>query len=233
MRVTSEADEIDRDAYLAVRERVIPLVYASDADRRIPACPAWTVRSLVAHLAGLCDDWVDRRLDGYGSEQWTTAQIDRFGGCTVEEIVQRWDDSVQVFIRLDDDPVMGPPARWAFGDAIIHEADLRGAVHADRVPRDAVLLALKGSISRWRQRLATIEVPSLLVQTLDARDWWLGDPDVEAISVQTSAYELFRALAGRRSEAQVRAWEWSGDPSPYLERGLPYPFRWSEQDLED
>jgi len=225
---------MDGDAYLAVRDRFIPLACTSDAERPIPACPAWTVRDLTAHLTGLCEDWVEGRLDGYASEAWTAAQVKRFRNCSVDETIHRWDDSAKRLIRLEDDPVMGPPTRWAFGDAIIHEADLRGAVGAERVPDDAVLLALKGSIGRWRESLRLVDAPSLHVQTLDARDWWLGNPaDTAAVSVRTSAYELFRALAGRRSEAQIRAWDWSGDPDPYLKSGLPYPFRWSTERLED
>ena len=30
------------------------------------------------------------------------------------------------------------------------------------------------------------------------------------------SFEFFRALAGRRSTAQVLAYDWSGDPAPYL-----------------
>lgn len=225
---------MDGDAYLAVRERLVPLLRRSDAEAPIPACPAWRVRDLAAHLTGLCEDWVEGRLDGYASEAWTAAQVERFRNCTVDEILQRWDDSAARFIQLEDDPVMGPPARWASGDAIIHEADLRGAIGAERVPHDAVLLALKSSIGRWRESLGSRDVPSLHVETLDARDWWLGDPaDTTSVSVRTSTYEVFRALAGRRNEAQVRAWDWSGDPGPYIDSGLPYPFRWSAEGLKD
>jgi hypothetical protein len=162
------------------------------------------------------------------------AQVERFRDFTLDEIIHRWDISAKRFVRLDDDPRMGPPARWAFGDAVIHEADLRGAIGAERVPHDAVRLALKGMVGRWRESLRPSDVPSLHVLALDTRGWWLCDPgDPSAVSVQTSAYEVFRAVAGRRSEAQVRTWDWSGDPDPYLNSGLPYPFRWSSEDLAD
>jgi len=224
---------LNGDAYLAVRERLIPLISTS-AETPVPACPAWRVRDVAAHLAGLCEDWVEGRLDGYASEPWTAAQVERFRDVTVDDIIRRWDTAAKRLIQLEDHSRMGPPTRWAFGDAIIHEADVRAAVGAGRVPHDAVLLALKGSVGRWRERLRVNDVPSLHVRTLDARDWWLGDPRATgSVSVRTSAYEVFRALAGRRSEAQVRAWDWSDDPDPYLSSGLPYPFRWSPEDLED
>jgi hypothetical protein len=138
------------------------------------------------------------------------------------------------FAALSDHPVMGPPARWAFGDAITHEADIRGAVQAERVPHDAVVLALKGGVGRWRQVLREAGVPTLLIRAVDAREWWAGQPeDPDAVIVETSAYELFRALAGRRSINQVCEWSWSSDPHVFTATGLPYPFAWASSDIVD
>ena len=129
---------------------------------------------------------------------------------------------------------MGPPARWAFGDAVCHEADLRGGLGTSRVPEADVLLGLRGFIGRWRQVLATAGAPTLLIQAPGARDWWLGVPDDPgAVVVTVDAYDVFRALAGRRSQDQVSAWEWSSDPTPFLRAGLAYPFRWADRDLVD
>jgi hypothetical protein len=130
--------------------------------------------------------------------------------------------------------VMGPPARWAFGDAVTHEADIRGALRAGRVPADAVLLSLKGSVARWRDTLRNESIATLLLRAPDARDWWLGvRDDPRAVDVEAPAYEFFRALSGRRSLSQVRTWRWSGNSDPYLAIGLPYPFHWAEEDLLD
>jgi hypothetical protein len=40
-----------------------------------------------------------------------------------------------------------------------------------------------------------------------------GEPGATA---RTTRFELFRALSGRRSRDQIRAWEWSADPESYL-----------------
>ena len=124
-----------------------------DAECPVPSCPGWRVRDVVAHLAGLCEDWVDHHLGGYASDGWTSTQVSRFSQNSLDEILDRWRSAMTQFVALDDDPVMGAPARWAFGDAVSHEADIRGALHFGRVPDDAVLLALKPAISRWRQVL--------------------------------------------------------------------------------
>jgi uncharacterized protein (TIGR03083 family) len=225
---------VDLDAYRGVRDRVAAVVLSADAGTPVPCCPDWRVRDVVAHLAGLCEDWVDHRLEGYASEPWTAAQVDRFSACDVGEILERWDRAMGRFAALDDDPMMGPPARWAFGDAVIHEADIRGALGAPRVPDDAVRLALKGAVARWRQVLAAAEAPTLLLRAPDAREWWLGTPDgAGAVTVTVAAFDVFRGLAGRRSADQVRGWAWSSDPEPYLRAGLPYPFQSAAADIVD
>ena len=222
------------EPYLAIRQRLDDLLRGRPGDERVPACPAWSVRDVVAHLTGLCEDWVERRLDGYASGAWTAAQVERCAGLTLDAILDRWAAAAERFARLDDDPVMGPPAQWAFGDAVTHEADVLGTVGAGRVPADAVALALKGSIARWREVLGATSLGTLVVRAPDLREWWIGThEDPEATVVEAPSYEVFRALSGRRSEAQVRAWSWSADASPYLAAGLPYPFRFAEHDIVD
>jgi uncharacterized protein (TIGR03083 family) len=209
-------------------------VRAGDAESPVPACPGWRVRDVVAHLAGLCEDWVGHRLDGYASERWTSTQVSRFSQSSLEAIFDRWRGAVTQFVDLDDDRVMGAPARWAFGDAVTHEADIRGALVAGRVPQGAVRLALKSAISRWRHVLRDAGTPTLLLRAPDTCDWWLGvQDDVDAVVVEASGYEVFRALAGRRSDGQVRSWDWSADPEPFVAAGLAYPFHWSTGDIVD
>ena len=222
------------DEYERVRERLTRLVTTHDPDAPVPSCPAWRVHEVVAHLAGLCEDWVDHRLGDYGSERWTEAQVARSSGETLEQVLERWRGVSERFAQLEADPVMGPPARWAFGDAVTHEADIRGALQTDPVPYDAVLLSLKGSMARWRQTLRDSSAPTLLLRAPDARDWWLGvRDDPGAVVAEASAYEFFRALSGRRSRSQVRTWTWSGNPEPFLDIGLPYPFHWADGDVAD
>ena len=225
---------VSPEDYAAVCARVTVLVLEGDPEMPVPACPGWRVRDVVGHLAGLCEDWVDHRLDGYASERWTDAQVSRAYDETLEQVLERWRKAAERLAQLEDDPVMGPPTRWAFGDAITHEADIRGALHAGRVPFDDVLLSLKGSIARWRETLRDASTPTLLLRAPDARDWWLGVRDDPMTFVaEAPAYEFFRALSGRRSPSQVRKWKWSGNPDPFLDIGLPYPFHWADEDVVD
>jgi uncharacterized protein (TIGR03083 family) len=223
------------NAYIAIYERLAEVVTDATADILVPACPGWCIHDVVAHLTGLCGDWVNHVLDGYASEKWTASQVARHSDLSCTQLLDRWAETLTPFGHLDELFLGSPPARWAFGDAVVHEADIRGSLGRGRVPDDAVRLALDGTMVRWRREVLSVAgVPNLHVQPPDSHDWWLGasgDPD--AVIVKAPLYEVFRALAGRRSEDQVRAWSWSSDPEPYLGAGLPYPFQWTTATLWD
>ena len=74
------------EAYLAVKDRIVELASTAEAESGgllsavVPACPEWSVRDLLGHLVGLTEDWVQGNLDGYGSNQWAQAQVDRWTG---------------------------------------------------------------------------------------------------------------------------------------------------------
>jgi hypothetical protein len=52
-------------------------------------------------------------------------------------------------------------------------------------------------------------------------------------SVATTRFELFRAATGRRSEAQIRGFEWSVDPEPYLPIFGYGPFKVRSTNLDE
>ncbi len=230
------SDDPALGAYLGVVERLSSLVRdrPTALDETVPACPEWTVREVLAHLAGLAEDWVAGRLDHYATEAWTTAQVERFDDVPVEEVLDRWSTAAGRFGQLAESPLGGTPARWAFGDAATHEADLRAVLDpGSRLPPEALALALQGGVSRWRQELSAAGVAPLDVVANDVRTWRVGDHDADAESVTTTGHELWRGLFGRRTRAQVESWEWTCDPAPYLDVGLPFPFRWSARPLAD
>jgi uncharacterized protein (TIGR03083 family) len=221
------------EEYASVQDRLTQLVTDADANRLVPGCPGWHVRDVVAHLVGLCGDWVEGRFDGYASDEWTAIHLGRFAGWTVEAMFDAWGRSVARFEELVDSPFGATPARWAFGDAVIHEADIRGALGAGRVPTEAVALGLRSSLARWEEVLERANVPAVRIVTSDEL-WHVGPPDdPDPAEVEVQSYEVFRALAGRRSRDQVVEWRWSRDASPIVEAGLPYPFRWASHRIVD
>ncbi len=203
-------------------------------DGPVPACPGWTARHVVAHLVGLCRDLVDGRIEGWATESWTAAQVERFGAFCNTDLLTTWE---QAAAQLDGVAPFGsvPAAAFAFGDAAVHEADLRPVLEpGTRVPAHAVTDALAAGVARWRSVLSAAAVPALHLDVPGVRAWWLGDrDDSRAVSVEAPAYDIFRALYGRRSYEQAAAWRWSGPSAPYIGAGLPFPFRWAESALVD
>lgn len=229
-------DDPHLDPYLATVSRVSELVRSGRAslDEEVPACPGWSARDVVAHLAGLAEDWVAGRLDGYGSDAWAAAQVAQFTDRPPDEVLAAWAAAADRFAGLGPSPIGGTAAMWAFGDAVVHEADLRPVLApGTRVPDDAVALGTKAGVARWRGQLTEAGAVPLEIVAPGLRTWRVGDHDAPAPTVTVAPYELFRALYGRRSRAQVEAWEWSVDPARFLDGGLPFPFRWADSDLAD
>jgi uncharacterized protein (TIGR03083 family) len=223
---------ISVEAYNAVRRRLEPVLSAADLQQAVPSCPGWSVGDVLAHLVGLCEDWVHARFDGYASEEWTAAHLERHRGESCASMLETWHATMRAFAELDHSPLGATPARWAFGDAVVHEADLRGATFTGRVPETAVELSLQAALARWQQVLGRAGLGSVRVVLPDGREVRTGASRHE-VEVGVDLYEVFRALAGRRTAAQVAKWSWSCDPTPYLAAGPPYPFGWARIPIAD
>jgi uncharacterized protein (TIGR03083 family) len=239
-----EAD-VALQAYDQVRQRIVAAVRRSDVDldgTSVPACPAWNARDLIGHLVGIAEDWVNGRLDGYGNDAWAQAQIDATAARSVDELAEAWDVALEALRAGPAKGRRGGPAgapplaagTMLFGDAVVHEADLYPVVSpGSRVPDEAVAPSLKAGIAMWRPVLGSAGAPPLVISVPGWREWAVGDADDATTKVEAPAYELWRALYGRRSRAQVAAFAWSGDSRPYLDAGLGFPFAWSAVPLTD
>ena len=65
------------DVYAACRNELIELaesISVTQAGAPLAATPPWTVLDGYRHLAGVCADFLDGRLDGAGSPEWTARQ---------------------------------------------------------------------------------------------------------------------------------------------------------------
>lgn len=229
--------------YLDVVDRLTALAASADDTQlqaMVPACPDWTVTQTLSHLAGLAEDWVAGNLDDYASDAWAQAQADRYADRSIGELLEAWRVAADRFHTITTSPLGATPARWAFGDAACHEADLRPILApGTHLPDDAAALGAQAAVSRWRQQIGEAGLAPLDVVATDLRTWAVGDPEARAAAnepiptVTTTALELFRALFGRRSRAQMAAWDWTTDPTPYLDIDLPYPFQRTTVDLVD
>lgn len=206
--------------YDQARNRIIDLIEGAPPEaleRTVPATPDWTGRQLLAHLAGVPADLLAGNLEGAGTPAWTGPQVAQRADATVADLVAEWRGSAEAFgelLRNGPEGLMG-----ALGaDVVQHELDLRGLLGAP-VPESADIAvdkALNFMVGFLDRRVKKAELPALRLSAGN-QEWTFGPGDTEpGAALATSTVELFRIVAGRRSEAQVRALDWSGDPTPYL-----------------
>lgn len=203
--------------YGACRERISALV-ADLTDEQtatpVPACPGWTVHDVVAHLSGTVADILAGNMDGIGSPEWTAAQVEARRDTPMGEMLAGWAEGSPQFedgLRA----VGGMMAALAVADAWNHEQDLRGALGAPGGGDPAAEhTAIEGYAAAVGGGWATAGVAPLRVE---AGDVTITSGDGEPGATVTGApYDLARALAGRRTEAQLRALTWEGDAEPYV-----------------
>ena len=228
-------------AYADARRRLGELLAGLDEARlgaQVPACPAWTVRDVLAHLTGVAADvvggtfpdaaqaWNDAGLAA-ARDEWTAAQVrsrrDRAAAALAAEWA-RWAAVLEPMLVGTVPPPRGSPD-WLLSapvaDLAAHLHDVRGAL---RLPgdRDAPATGLGLRIyARWLgRRLDQAGRPALRLRA--GRRIWVEGSGPLAAGLAADTFELFRALSGRRSLDQVRALAWDGSPEPYLDLISPY-----------
>lgn len=189
------------------------------AELTVPACPAWTIRQTVAHLAGLAQDIVALNLENKGADSWTQAQVDRLDGCTMDELLDLWGQVIDPVATM---LTMAPPAsacQLVF-DALTHEHDIRGALRepGSRAGDLTFEVALGFSTTIGDRFIREAGLPALRLMTPTIGSVQLGDPHTAPaqVSLDISDFEALRVQGGRRSIRQLLAMPWQGDPTDLL-----------------
>ena len=245
--------------YDAARARMADLIRDAGPERAVtpvPACPSWTVRDVLAHVTGLYADIMSGILVGAGTDAWTAAQVERRRDAPVEDLLAESDDvGPKLAAMLDDFP--GRYGSQVAADLAVHEQDIRGALGRPGARSSLTVdLALEFVFETIVGPGARALGLGPLEMRAGSRSWIVGtgeppagDPS-EAIAaalaskdrhpfchaapvgrVSADPFELFRALTGRRSAAQVRRFDWTVDPEPYLAVFNLWPFTLRSTDL--
>jgi uncharacterized protein (TIGR03083 family) len=208
--------------YEQTRRRVAGLVGGNAGNAQqvataaVPACPAWSVHDVLAHVTGVCADIMAGNVLGAATDDWTAAQVAARRHVPVPEIVAEWEDlGPKVAALIDDLPE--PYGQQVVADLAVHEHDIRGSLgHAGARDSEAMWLAIDFLVSIVAQPgAASLALPPLAIR-VDDRSWIVGDGASPAGTLATDPFELFRALTGRRSADQIRQFEWTVEPGPYL-----------------
>ncbi|MDT5357041.1 MAG: hypothetical protein QOJ56_5573 [Mycobacterium sp.] len=208
-------------AYRVVCERVDALVRGRDgiAELTVPACPGWTIRQVVAHLAGVAEDIVSLNLEEKGTAPWADAQVDRLGGHSIDDLLDLWRQSLDT-VAAHLDLASGAGVCQLVFDTLTHEHDIRGALsEPGSRSGDLAFTAALGFVTTMGDRfIRQAGLPALRLSTPTIGCVQLGDPHTERghVELSVSDFETLRAFGGRRSVGQLLALPWHGDPTDLM-----------------
>lgn len=214
-----------RAAYVRAHDRICGLVAEEVADVEIPACPGWTVKDVIAHLAGFFTVYRQGDSQSRFSPGWGDEQVQKRRDRSLQDCIREWNE-------LLDDPGdlfeshLGPVA---VSDVLAHEQDLRSALNRPGARDDEnIVSAVEMGLSFVDNKAQAESLPALRVVTAEI-DRNIGKGEASA-TLQTTTFDLFRALHGRRTVDQVRGMDWNLDPDPWME--VFFVFGPTEQEVE-
>ncbi len=224
-------------AYTETYEHIVPILRGLSQDQlatKVPFSPEWSVLDVAAHLASEAHALVaenvpaglfaleeanrDKRaavINAYNAEQ-----LARRRRLPLEDVLAEWERDIPAMLEaLRGERAFASPLPGqdyvAVVDLAMHSQDIRNLVGQPGDRESAgVGLALPSFALIAGLRIAEVGLPALELR-YDGKTRVLGD-GAPGASISASRYELVRALANRRSTAQIRAYRWTGDPEPYL-----------------
>jgi Mycothiol maleylpyruvate isomerase N-terminal domain len=188
-------------AYRTTRQNIADLVLVPRdvAGVQVPACPEWTVRDLVAHVAGNCVSRVGQPMAGNDA-----------GLVDILDVWQRAAEEIErgVAAGTEDIGVM-------LVDSFTHELDLHAALGVSP-PADhpAYPWAFDVVVDGLDRSITAQGIPALRLVCNEA-SWVVGACNPTA-SLTATRYDLYRSLTGRRTAEQIGELDWSEDPSLWL-----------------
>lgn len=142
----------------------------------VPATPSWTVKDVLAHLAGGAADAATGRMDDAPGPAWTARHVSERRELPVADLVAELHDHQEAIAESTVDSPR-PAIVW---NIVVHHADLYEALGRGRLAEDL-----------WQPVLANAAVLKL---------------GTTGVPEEVEDYEMFRALFSRRSRSQMQAW---------------------------
>ena len=203
------SDEPDlANLYRQTMDRITELVSAPDVsvDTAVAACPGWSVRDVLAHMAAVAQDWAAGRRAAPPNDEQTAAQVARFDGRGLNDILTAWAEAATEIPRLAREGIAPP-----LGDIVVHEHDIRDALGRPGA-RDSAALQ---RVSDQLLRMLVTPVPVRVI--VEDGEYHCGLAGNSVIDLKTTRFEAVRWRTGRRSRSQMATMAWSGDPGPVLD----------------
>lgn len=199
-------------AYDSVRARMTTLLEQAGPEqlaRRVPACPDWSVKDLLAHVTGVAVDVAAGRIEGAGSDPWTEAQVSSRKEASREDLLAEWAGAPIGEALLSADTMQA--AQVVF-DLSTHEHDLRGALgQPGERDSEGVAIGWDWATTVLGQLRDGYGEGAVVLRTAEG-ETTCGSAEPTS-GVTADRFELWRAMTGRRSAEQVAAWAWTGEPA--------------------
>ena len=193
-----------RDRYVAVQREFAAHILAGETTLRVPACPEWTVRHLLAHQVHQLQGFAagdfpveaaiaaihgrtraERAAARARQDSWIDAGVSSLLRLDVDELVHEWSSR----IRTTDDGVL----EVLLPDVTVHLLDLCGALGClDHRQMSAV----EDALAYWSEQAAA------RLQASGGGSFATA-PSTADVVLEGSPYEVLRALTGRRTRHEV------------------------------
>ena len=183
--------------YRASRLRIGELVDDGVGAQSVLATPKWTVHDVVGHVAGIAEDAATDNMGGAPGDDWTAAQVARARDKSIGQLFDQWAGhaaGMEAFLSTPE----GINASAAVVDVNTHEADLRHALGLAVAPDDEFIA--------W-----------VAPELLDGFYRAVADGDLPPVIVEADPIDIWRGRLGRRTTEEVARFNWSTDPTPYLD----------------
>jgi uncharacterized protein (TIGR03083 family) len=226
--------------YDETRKSVSDLVSSlgvDELDRPVPATPGWTVKDVVAHLAGevTCAIKGDFPREFFASigdppgvvklNDWTARMVAERSERPLDELLDEWAFGTQELLPMLRGETARPEGIPQFADRVlvtdlgVHQQDINGALGLVRDRESSALrVGMSSLVAMAGMRLGGLA--PLQVRT-EEKGYVAGQGEPGA-TVSATRFELFRALSGRRNPDQIRSYDWDGEPEPYIPMFYPY-----------
>ncbi|MGA7756343.1 MAG: maleylpyruvate isomerase family mycothiol-dependent enzyme [Ilumatobacteraceae bacterium] len=195
---------LERRAFVALLRTLSP----EELTRTVPATPLWSVRDVLAHVVGITADLNAQRFGDGDADEWTATQVLSRRGASIDQLADEWEREGPTFesgLRIFGYDF----GAHYLGDLLQHVLDVHAAIGRRPVLGDNLVVASDFYLRCFDEALNERSVGVVIVDVGDEQIvLGSGSPTV---TLRASRLELFRALGGRRTHAEIAALEWSGN----------------------
>jgi Mycothiol maleylpyruvate isomerase N-terminal domain len=199
--------------YARARARIVKRVRTLSIEELatpVVATPGWSVADVVAHLTGIVEDALAGRLSGPPNDEQTAVEVARHRGRLIADVLADWDAGAPMFQTAITNAQIFP----AVIDIISHEHDMRSALAAPGA-RDDFAVVFAATIAIEGLNLGADLLAVTFPDATTVRSVGDGQPTV---TLHATPFDVVRTRLGRRTLDEVRALDWSTDPTPWFDR---------------